>query len=76
MSRHTCHALGCTAPCPPRMFMCRTHWYMLSVGERDEVWRHYTPGQERDWSKVTPEYLEATMRIIQALAERTGVKAE
>lgn len=23
---HTCHALGCTKPCPPQHLMCRVCW--------------------------------------------------
>lgn len=76
MTRHTCHALGCNAAVPRRLFMCRTHWYMLTNEERRAVWALYTPGQENDWSKVTPEYLDAIVRIIQDLAARTGVEAE
>lgn len=26
---HTCHADMCAAVVPPKMFMCRTHWYMV-----------------------------------------------
>jgi hypothetical protein len=50
--------------------MCRRHWFMLTKAERDEVWAAYTPGQESHWERVTPEYLDVTMRIIRDLAER------
>ncbi len=59
MSAHTCHAFDCDTPVPPRMFMCRPHWFALPLEMRDAVNREYTPGQERDLSKVTPVYLSA-----------------
>lgn len=68
MSEHLCHAIGCTVPVPRKMFMCRRHWFMVPRDDRDLVWALYTPGQESDWSKVTPEYLDLTMRIINDLA--------
>lgn len=45
---HTCHAHGCTAAVPPRMFACRRHWYGLPKKIRDAIWREYRSGQERD----------------------------
>ena len=73
---HRCHALGCNAPVPRRMFMCRHHWFMVPKHDRDLVWALYVPGQENDWGKVTPEYLTETVRIVQELAERENVHAE
>lgn len=46
--RHTCHAHGCKTPVPPRMFMCRAHWFSLRKPTRDAIWREYRPGQEDD----------------------------
>jgi hypothetical protein len=70
VSAHTCHAMGCNVAVPPRMFMCRRHWYMLPKTDRALVWALYIPGQERDWNLVTDDYLTETMRIINDLAER------
>lgn len=49
MSRHTCHAIGCTAPCPPRHLMCQRHWLMVSEQTRAAVCAAYTPGQVTLW---------------------------
>ena len=59
MSAHTCHAFGCDAPVPPRMFMCRPHWFALPVSMRNAVLDAYTPGQERNFRKVSAAYLQA-----------------
>lgn len=48
MSAHTCHAPDCGKRVPPKMFMCREHWYSLKKGTRDAIWREYRPGQEQD----------------------------
>lgn len=39
MSEHTCHALGCRAPCPPRHLMCARHWSMVPAALQREVYR-------------------------------------
>ena len=43
---HTCHAHGCNAEVPPKMFMCRTHWAKLRKVTQNAIWREYMPGQE------------------------------
>lgn len=72
---HTCHAMGCGKPVPPRMFMCRQHWFSLSATMRNLVWSVYVPGQElrRDPSA---EYLEVTNLIIQWLAHKEQKQVE
>ena len=63
MSRHTCHATGCTVAVPPRMFMCKRHWFMLPKSTRDAVWAVYVPGQEIR-KDPTDEYLTVTQNAI------------
>lgn len=75
--KHTCHARGCDTSCPPRMFMCRKHWFMLPKRMQDQVWENYTPGQER-WdgtASPTDEYLRVTREIIEWLAAKEGIDA-
>lgn len=67
--RHTCHATGCEVTVPPRMFMCRTHWFQLPKRMRDEVWAVYVPGQE-DRKDPTAEYIEVARRCIAYLEAR------
>jgi hypothetical protein len=35
---HTCHAIGCTAPCPPRMLMCAACWALVQPETQAEVY--------------------------------------
>ncbi len=43
---HLCHAHGCYTAVPPKMFMCKLHWFALPADLRDAIWREYRPGQE------------------------------
>lgn len=45
---HICHAPGCIIFVPPRMFMCKPHWFSLPKKIRNAIWREYRPGQEID----------------------------
>lgn len=45
---HHCHAHGCTREVPPKMFMCKPHWFRLRAAMQRAIWREYRPGQERD----------------------------
>lgn len=67
MSVHTCHAKGCTRPVPPKMFMCKGHWFSLPKPMRDAIWAAYRPGQE---ITKTPsrEYLAVAREAINWLA--------
>jgi hypothetical protein len=63
MMAHLCHARGCQVPVPPKMFMCKPHWFMLPKGTRAAVWATYRPGQEitKDPSN---EYMDVTTAAI------------
>jgi hypothetical protein len=63
---HTCHATGCKIAVPPRMFMCRSHWFALPKHMRDAVWAVYVPGQEQR-KDPSPEYLEVAHEWISYL---------
>lgn len=68
---HTCHAEACRTKVPPKMFMCKMHWYTLPKAMRDKVWDLYTPGQEitKDPSMA---YLEHTQACIEFVATKEG----
>lgn len=66
---HTCHADGCSREVPPRLFMCRPHWYLVPKPLRDEIWRHYRPGQEID-KQPSAAYLAVAKRAIAAVAAK------
>ena len=70
---HTCHAKNCQKAVPPKMFMCKTHWFALPKEHRDEIWRLYKPGQE---VTKTPsrEYLNAAEAAIKWLADDEAKK--
>lgn len=65
---HTCHALNCDRNVPPRMHMCKTHWWMVPKRMRDNLWANYRRGQERS---MTPSaaYLRAAADCVRAVAE-------
>lgn len=64
---HHCHAHGCTRAVPPRMFMCREHWYSLRKPMRDAIWREYRPGQEKD-KNPSPRYMAVQQLAIGEVA--------
>lgn len=68
---HTCHALHCTVPIPPRLLMCRTHWNMVPAGMRQAVWRAYRAGQEETKDPL-PAYLAAAIAAVHAVAAQEG----
>lgn len=55
-SGHACHHPSCDVPVPPSLLACRPHWYMLPQELRDEIWRTYRKGQDRD-KRPSLEYL-------------------
>lgn len=69
---HTCHAESCQVPVPPKMLMCRKHWYMVPAPLRREVWRVYRPGQEID-KNPSSEYLDVMRAAIDAVAEKERI---
>ena len=54
---------------PPRMFMCKQHWFMLPKATRDRIWDVYVPGQEVR-KDPTREYLAVARDAIEWLAAR------
>lgn len=70
---HTCHAEGCDTHVPPRLFMCKHHWYMVPRDLRAWVWAEYTLGQERlDGTPIRPGYFDATREAREAVAVKEG----
>lgn len=70
MNEHTCHARGCISVVPPKLFMCRAHWYALPKEHRDAIWATYRRGQEVT-KTPSDDYLRAARAAIQYLAENT-----
>ena len=68
---HHCHAAGCTVKTPPKLLMCRRHWYMVPAPLRALVWKHYRAGQERD-KRPSKEYLAVAFQAIKAVAVAEG----
>jgi hypothetical protein len=64
---HRCHADGCAVPVPPKMLMCRHHWYMVPKILRDWVWATYRSGQEID-KQPSAEYMDAHRAAVNAVA--------
>lgn len=72
MAEHVCHANGCGVVVPRRMLMCKPHWFMVPNSLRETLWAAYAPGQERRMDP-TPEYLDAAMACVNAVADREGI---
>lgn len=68
---HLCHALACPVEAPPKLLMCRRHWFMVPKPLQAEVWRCYRPGQERT-KDPSSEYLLAAHKAVVAVAVREG----
>ena len=66
MTDHVCHATGCKVSVPPKMFMCRRHWYRLPKSHRDAIWATYRPGQEIT-KTPSAEYLLVARAAVRAL---------
>lgn len=69
MADHLCHAENCSTPVPPKMFMCRRHWFMVPKPLRGAVWAEYRPGQEID-KRPSSEYMEVALAAVRAVADR------
>lgn len=69
---HHCHARFCPVGVPPKMLMCRRHWFMVPKPLRDAVWATYRPGQEID-KQPSAEWHEAADAAIRAVAEREAI---
>jgi hypothetical protein len=65
---HSCHWPGCPAQVPPAMWGCRGHWFTLPKPIRDDIWRAYRPGQERDM-RPSRTYVEAAQAAQEWIAE-------
>lgn len=72
-TEHVCHARNCDVPVPPKLFMCKRHWFMVPRVIRWEVWKYYVPGQEI-LKNPTPEYLAAANMAIRAVALQEGLR--
>jgi hypothetical protein len=65
---HRCHANGCEVEVPPKMFMCRKHWYKVPKRLQALIWKHYRPGQEID-KNPTKEYLAVMKEAIASVTD-------
>jgi len=66
---HTCHVERCETIVPPKLFMCKRHWFMVPPGLRARIWDAYVPGQE-ERKDPTAAYLRVAREAIEAVAER------
>jgi hypothetical protein len=66
--KHMCHWPDCVQEVPPRLFMCRPHWFTLPLALRREIWRTYRPGQEIT-KDPSPEYRAAAHAALDWIAD-------
>jgi hypothetical protein len=64
---HECHAHGCEVQVPPKLFMCKSHWYKLRKKMRDAIWNEYRPGQE-DNKNPSTRYMAVQQRAVAEIA--------
>lgn len=76
MGAHLCHARQCEVQVPPRMFMCRHHWFMVPMDLRCRILAAYQPGQEKldGTSFPSDEYLDLTREARRIVHERETVR--
>lgn len=75
MSKHLCHAEGCTLEVPPRMLMCRRHWFMVPKPLQARVWATYRAGQEID-KNPSGAYMEAQRAAIAAVKAKEATNGD
>ena len=66
---HKCHAINCYRTVPPKMLMCRKHWFMVDPELRYRIWATYVPGQEIT-KDPSSEYLEAAKQAIKCVRDK------
>jgi len=66
--KHLCHAVGCTVEVPPKLLMCKAHWYMVPGDLRRRVWATYVKGQEIR-KDPSPDYFDAAQAAIDAVRD-------
>ena len=71
---HTCHAHGCNAEVPPKMFMCKPHWFRLRKPLQKAIWAEYRPGQERD-KNPSDRYLAVQQLAVAEMAYKDHTAA-
>ena len=72
---HTCHATDCNVNVPPKMFMCRRHWFSLPSRMRARIWATYRQGQCDDW-QISNAYAEAARDAVRFVAAKEGREAD
>lgn len=68
---HTCHAFGCPIEIPPKLFMCKKHWFSLPKKLRTRIWAEYQPRQEVT-KNPSSDYLEIATTAIMWLRIEEG----
>lgn len=72
---HRCHAIGCSTPTTPEMFMCPVHWKMVPQLLKDAIWSTFRKGQcadkrpSRAWIQNTLEARRAVKAQEDAIVE-------
>ena len=72
MSAHLCHVPHCEVEVPPRLLMCKRHWFMVPWNLRRAVNLHFNPEQCIPGSGVKPtrEWGQAARAAIESLVRR------
>ena len=60
---HWCRARGCSTQVPPKMLMCKRHWFKVPKPIRDAIWATYVPRAR----KISREHLQNMRAAIDAV---------
>ena len=71
MSAHHCHATDCQTKVPPKMFMCKRHWFSLPRKMRMLIWASYRAGQCDDW-RPSAAYCRIARECVTFIANKEG----
>jgi hypothetical protein len=66
-----CFAIACGRHVDSTLFGCKPHWWMVPPATRSRIWALYRAGKV-----MTPEYCEAAITAIKAVAAREGRKVK
>lgn len=73
-SAHTCHAVACYKEVPRKMFMCKVHWFMVSMALRKRIWDAFDEKQLTGEITPSKEWLVAAHLACEEVAKKEGIK--
>ena len=69
---HQCHAIGCSTPTKPELFMCAKHWRMVPDVLKVAIYSTYRKGQCAD-KRPSRDWITATLAARKFVKEREAL---